>query len=249
MINKMKALFVPVFALGFMISISSAGKIRLEPATGEFVAECPFEVDIMIDTEWVESNTVWISFFIDDTVFALSDLITTDWMFPAYTSFVRWMAWHGDRKKQETISFMWTTAKKSGIKWKWKLATLKMIPLLGVNSINFDFYAIPWFSADDSNINYLFEGQILDALTEAIWGYYTFVKWDCPNYETPIVIIENDEVMLKSSDNKKFKLPADKFINKLYIIFVGNVKYILVWLLLLAIIIVLLKKTKKEENK
>ena len=47
----MKALFVPVFALGFMISISSAGKIRLEPATGEFVAECPFEVDIMIDTE------------------------------------------------------------------------------------------------------------------------------------------------------------------------------------------------------
>ena len=244
----MKTLFVSLFAFGLLIASVNAGKVRLEPAVGEFISECPFEVDIMMDTEGVESNTVWISFFIDDTIFALSDLITDGWMFPAYTSFVRWMAWHGDRKKQETISFMWTTAKKDGVKWKWKLATLKITSLLWVKSMDFDFYAIPWFSADDSNINYLLDGQIADALTEAIWGKYTFVKWECPNYETPVIIAEDDQVVLKTQEDDTYFVHQSSFLVRAWSWFLNNISYVIVWWLLLVIIIILLKK-KKEEDK
>ncbi len=242
------SLLVTVSIFGFLTSIVDAGKVRLEPAAGEFIAECPFEVDIMMDTEWVESNTVWISFFIDDTIFALSDLVTDGWMFPAYTSFVRWTAWHGDRKKQWTISFMWTTAKKSGVKWEWKLATLKITSLLGVKSMDFDFYAIPWFSADDSNINYLLDDNIADALVDAIWGHYTFVKWVCPDYEIPVIIAEDDEIVLMTHNSETFKLPTDGSFTKLARLFVGNVKFIIIGFLILIILFVLFKK-KKEEKK
>jgi len=252
MYNKINSLFMSIFVSAFisLLFLSSvfAWKIWLEPAEWEFISECPFELDIMMDTEWVESNTVWVSFYIDDTVFALNNLVTENWMFPAYTSFVRSKAWHGDKKWKETISFMWTTAKKSGVKWKWKLATIKVTPLLWVNSMDFEFYAIPWFSADDSNINYLLEDKIADALTEAVWGHYTFVSWECPNYGTPVVISENDQTVLKTSDNENFDLPSDNIINNFVVIIISNIKYIWIGILLIIIFIVLLKKKKEEDN-
>jgi hypothetical protein len=52
----------------------------------------------MVDTEGVDSNTIGVAFYIDDSVFALNELNTVGAIFPAYTSFVRGKAWHGDKK-------------------------------------------------------------------------------------------------------------------------------------------------------
>jgi len=230
------------------ISTTFAGKIWLEPSGWQFISECPFEVNIMADTEWVESNTIGVSFYIDDTIFALNELNTAWAMFPAYTSFVRGSAWHGDKKWAATISVMGTTAQKAWFAWKWKFATLKVLPLLWAKSLDIQFYAIPGFSADDSNINYTSWDRILDALTEAIGGSYTFVDGDCPNYEAPVPIPEDGQVMLRTNDKGIFFPHQMPFFPRMAKLFINNINYIIIIVLAVFILFVLLRK-KKDDKK
>jgi len=230
------------------VSSAFAGKIRLEPSTWQFMAECPFEVNVMVDTEWVESNTIGVAFYIDDSVFALNDLNTVWGMFPAYTSFVRGKARHGDKKWAQTISIMWTTAQKKWFTGKWKFATLKILPLVGVKSLDFQFYAIPGFSADDSNIDYASWNTVLDALTEAIWGTYTFTTGDCPNYEVPVPIPEDQEVLLRTNDNGIFFTHQMPFFPRMRRMFVNNINYIAIAILIIFILLVAFKKQRKNKK-
>jgi len=245
--NMWKVLLSALLLL-LWISTTFAGKIWLEPSTGQFIAKCPFDVTIMVDTQWVESNTIWVSFYIDDSVFGLNELNTVWAIFPAYTSFVRGKAWHGEKKWMQTISIMGTTAQKNGFTGKGKYATLKILPLMWVKSMNFQFYAMPWFSADDSNINYASWNTVLDALTEVIWGSYTFVDWECPAYELPIPITEGEEVILKTSDKKFFFVHQMWFFSRLLKLFIDNISYIAIVTLLLIILFVAIKKKKNDKN-
>ena len=231
------------------ISTTFSWKLWLEPSTWQFIAKCPFEVNIMVDTEWVDSNTIWVSFYIDDSVFALNGL-NTEWaIFPAYTSFIRGKAWHGDKKWKQTISIMWTTAQKNWFTWKWKYATLTILPLVWVKSLDFQFYAIPGFSADDSNINYASWNTVLDALTEAIGGTYTFVDGECSGYTVPVPIPEGEAVVLKTSSNDFFFMHQMPFFPRLAKMFINNIQYIVIVILCLFILLILLKKKDKDKNK
>jgi hypothetical protein len=236
------------FALFVSLSVGFWAKIWLEPSGWDLISQCTNNIDIMMDTDWVETNTVGVSFYIDDTVFALNDLDTVGWIFPAYTSFVRGKAWHGDRKWQQTISFMWTTASKDWFKWKWKLATLKVVPLLWVNSFDIEFYAIPEFSADDSNINYSLDWEIFDALKEAIWAKYNVVQWECPIYEAPVIISEDDQIILKTQEKETFFVHQMPFFKRLWVTLAKNVNYIVITLLI-ALILWFLFKNKKDDKK
>jgi len=230
------------------ISTTFAGKLWLEPSTWQFIAKCPFEVNIMVDTEWVDSNTIWVAFYIDDSVFALNELNTQWAIFPAYTSFVRGKAWHGDKKWKQTISIMWTTAQKNWFTWKWKYATLSVLPLVWVKSLDFQFYAIPGFSADDSNINYASWNTVLDALTQAIGGTYTFVDGVCSGYGAPVPIPEDEAVILKTNNKDFFFAHQMPFFPRLAKMFVNNIQYIIIVILCLFILFILLKR-KKDKNK
>jgi len=242
--------FLLLIAVVFLwFSASFGGKIRLEPSQWEFISRCPFTVDVMVDMEWVESNTVWISFFIDDSVFALNEFDSVWGMFPAYTSFVRGSAWHGENKWKETISVMWTTAQKKGVTGKGKFVTLKILPLLWTKSMKLDFYAISWFLADDSNINYASENKIYDALTESMWWSYTFVEWECPTYENPIPITEDAPVILKTQEKKTFFWHQMPFFSKIWTWFTNNVQYIFIALLVLIILVLLFAKKHKDTTK
>lgn len=236
-----------LFVLFITSTFALSAKIWMEPSQGDLISQCSNEIDIMIDTEWVQTNTVGVSFYIDDTVFALNELDTVWWIFPAYTSFVRWIAWHGDKKGQQTISFMWTTARKEWFQWKWKIWTLNVVPLLWAKSFDVEFYAISWFSADDSNVNYTIDGKIYDALQEAIGWKYTIVEWDCPLYEAPVLISEYDHVVLKTQENDTFFPHQMSFLKRLWNMLISNVNYIIISILVLLIILVLLKK-KNHEN-
>lgn len=245
--KNLSKILLSVFALFISLSFGFWSKIWLEPSGGDLISQCSNNIDIMIDTEWVETNTVGVSFYIDDTVFALNELDTVGWIFPAYTSFVRGNAWHGEKKWQQTISFMWTTAKKEWFKWKWKLATLKVIPLLWVNSFDIEFYAIPEFSADDSNVNYTLDGEIYDALKESIWGRYNVVEWECPLYEAPVIISENDQVILKTQDKDTFFVHQMPFFKRIITMIVNNINYIII--IALAVFILFVFFRKKDDKK
>ncbi len=245
--KNLSKVLLSIFALFVSLSFGFWAKIWLEPSGGDLISQCSNNIDIMIDTEWVETNTVGVSFYIDDTVFALNELDTVGWIFPAYTSFVRGKAWHGDRKWQQTISFMWTTAKKDWFKWKWKLATLSVIPLLGVNSFDIEFYAIPEFSADDSNINYTIDWKIYDALKEAIWSRYNIVAWECPEYNSPIIISEDDPVILKTQDKETFFIHQMPFFKRIWKMLINNINYIII--ITLAVIILFVFFRKKDDKK
>jgi len=239
-------LFIALIFLWF--SASFAGKIRLEPSQWEFISRCPFTIDVMMDMEWVESNTVWISFFIDDSVFALNEFDSVWWMFPAYTSFVRGKARHGEYKWRETISVMWTTAQKKWVSWKGKFVTLKILPLLWTKSMKLDFYTIPGFLADDSNINYASGDKIYDALIESIWWSYTFVEGECPTYENPIPISEDTPVILKTQENKTFFWHQMPFFSKIWTWLISHIQYVFIMLLILTIVILLFVKKHKHNS-
>ena len=247
--KNLSKILVCLFSLFISLSFVLWSKIWLEPSEWELLSQCPNNIDVMIDTEWVETNTVGVSFYIDDTVFALNELDTVWWVFPAYTSFVRGKAWHWDRKWQQTISFMWTTAKKDWFKWKWKIATLKIIPLLGVKSFDLEFYAIPSFSADDSNVNYILNWEILDDLKEAIWAKYNVIQWECPEYNAPIIISEDSPVILTTQDKKTFFFHQMQFLEKLLKLLVSDVAYISILILVLLILFIIFKKNKKQDKK
>ncbi len=240
-------ILLSVSLLFLWISTAFAGKIRLEPSSWQFISQCPFEVNIMTDTEWVESNTIGVVFYIDDSVFALNELNTAWAIFPAYTSFVRGKAWHGDKKWTQTISIMGTTAQKGWFTWKGRFATLKVLPLLWTKSLDLQFYAIPGFSSDDSNINYTSWDTVLDALTQSIGGHYTFVDGTCSGYEQPVPIPEGWQVMLKTSDNQAFFLHQMPFFPRMARIFINNINYVIIVLLALLILFILFRKKRNDD--
>jgi len=246
--KKMRKILLSTSFLLLWISTTFAGKVWLEPSEWQFVSKCPFEVNIMVDTQWVESNTIWVVFYIDDSVFALNELDTQWAIFPAYTSFVRGKAWHGDKKWMPTISIMGTTAQKNWFKWEWKYATLKILPLVWTKSLDLQFYAIPGFSADDSNINYTSWNSVLDALTQAIGGKYTFVDWECPNYETPVIIPEDEQVILRTNNKGIFFLHQMPLFSMIGRALINNINYIVIVLLILFILFVLLRKKKNNKK-
>lgn len=246
--KNLSKILLSVFTLFVSFSFVLWAKIWFEPAGWDLISQCSNNIDIMIDTEWVETNTVGVSFYIDDTVFALNDLDTVWWIFPAYTSFVRGKAWNWDKKWQQTISFMWTTAKKEWFKWKWKLATISIVPLLGVNSFDMEFYAIPEFSADDSNINYTVDWEVFDALKEAVWSRYNVVKWECPEYNAPVIISEDDQVVLTTSEKEIFFIHQMPFFKRIWIFVMQNIDYIIILILIVLILWFLYKHRKNHKE-
>ncbi len=244
--------FLSLVSLIFLWSYWYAGKIRLEPSTGTFIEQCPFEVNVMIDTEWVETTTVGISFFIDDTIFALNNFDSMWWVFPAYTPFVRGKARYWENKWKQTISIMGTTAQKKWFKWSGKFVTLKIIPLLGTKSFDIKFYDLwPNVLWDDSNINYISWDKVYDALTSIIWWSYNVIPWDCPLYEDPIPIPEDTPIILQTQSKKPFFLHQLPFLSKLGKWIFANLQYIIILILLILIMYFAFvkKDTKKAKQK
>jgi len=89
----------------------------------------------------------------------------------------------------------------------------------------------------------------LDALTQAIGGKYTFVDGECPQYETPVPISENEPVILKTRDKGIFFFHQMPFFGKIGNILINNIVYIIIITLCLLILFVVFKKKKKEQNK
>lgn len=246
-----------IVSLLFLVSFGFAGKIRLEPSSGEFVARCPFSVKVMVDTEWVESNTLWFTLFVDDSLYTINGVNTDGAIYPAYTNFVKGKAWHGDKKWMSVVSMMGTTAGKNWFSGKWAFATLSISSLIWVKDLNIDIYAIPWYLGDDSNINYSSWDQIYDALTEALGAHYTFVEWVCPNPEEPLTIWENDPVLLQQNDNSLTNLEKgweDLFARQWFSFkafldgVFNNIDYIIIVVLALLILFILLS-LKNKKNK
>lgn len=243
-------------------SVVNAAKFSLEPSEGEFVYNCPFAVDIMMDTEGVETNTSDVSILTDDSVFAVNKFDPEGWLFPSYTSPIKGKARHGEFKGRSFVYIAGTTASKKTIEGKGKFGTLIVTPLAGVKTMDLEFYMIPWTAADDSNITYTNEDdKIIDALSEVMNGIYKFKKGECDSpYLQPIAIDDQAPSIVNNEDVSKgeivdtdtdIKEPTDTtdkptittdFLSQ-------NMLYIVIIIVVLILIIILTSIKKKKSKK
>jgi len=126
------------------------------------IVDCPFEVDIILDTEGKKTNTVDIKIF-DNQNLQIQDFLWDKGIFQYYSKPKIAKVRYWDNKNWKATYIMWTTNSNQTIKWKKTFGTI-ILTAKEVGEFTLEFYMIPNFNADDSNISYLKEWKIFDAL-------------------------------------------------------------------------------------
>jgi len=152
--------------------------ISFFPNEATFTKNCPFKLDIMLDTEDLPTNTVDLSIFANEK-FEIIDIDIDNWIFSSYTPLISNKARYQTYKDKKTIYFMGTTLSKTGFIWSGKVATITVLPKNKIKNLDLERYMIPHYNWDDSNVSVISENKVYDALSTAKNGKYTFKKWIC----------------------------------------------------------------------
>jgi hypothetical protein len=212
-----------------------AARIRIEPSSATLVANCPTSVSLMIDTQWQETNTIWIALY-DTSLFSFLSLDTVWGIFSWYTNPIRSYARYWERRGDALLSFLWTTAQKKWFIGSGLFATIGILPFSWSSSFDISFYHIPSTLADDTNVNAFSGLAIYDALAEAIGWSYIVVDWPCGTGEaSSLVLSEEDPVILRTQDGEYFFFHELPFFKKVVKVVYQNKIYIIASLLFVFI--------------
>lgn len=156
-----------------------AASLQLFPATWTFVKNCPFDVNIILDTEWVAVQTSEIQLInTDDFLLGFS---SKDSLFPMYSDLKQSKIRNWSFFGKSAWYILWTTLWWWYVLWSGKFGTITIVPLSWQDTLALDFYMIPGVIADDSNVLSSQDNQsIKDVLTIASWWTYTFIDGTCP---------------------------------------------------------------------
>ena len=195
-----------LLAFSSLFAASFWAKLYLSPATGTFVYNCPFNVDVMIDMEGQDTTDVDLKMLVDDVKFTIMDFDGQGGLFKTYTKpkyiKVKWgqYAWINN-----VYVFLSTFAPPTWVRGIGRVGTLKIKPSLGIWELPLNFFFQAGNERDDSNVAVSSWGKIYDALASVENGYYTFKDWPCP---------EQSDAYLVQPESTGFELVKNQVIVK-----------------------------------
>jgi len=161
-----------------MISAHSfSAKLFLEDKK-TLIANCPNSINIMIDTEGITTNTVDVK-LIKNQDYQISNLSYSGAVFGSYSKSLNAKIRQGKHKGSSALYILGTNPWIGNFNGKGKFASLSIIPQ-HTGSLKIDFYMIPNYNWDDSNISYIKWWKVLDALDKVINGNFQVTVGECP---------------------------------------------------------------------
>jgi len=186
--NFKKIILVWIFLLSIYLK-QYVGSAKLTvPEFWEFVEDCPFPIEIQFDTEWTETTTIDVKILENETMEVI-DFDWSKWDMWSYLWPKKSKARHPNFKNQPTSYILWTSNSK--INWQWIFGTVRIKPLNNTKKVELNFYTIPNYNWDDSNISEIKSWTVIDKLNFVNSWIYKSVKWTCPE-----MIISNEKKII-----------------------------------------------------
>lgn len=164
---KTKIMALGILSLMSVASFSSAATLSFVAPSDTLVEGCPTPIDIMVDTQDAEANSVDLVLNLHNDQFAYNNFNVDQWIFSTYTK--------PSIIDGNHLHILWTTASPSSYKGIGKFWTLTITPKWTV--LDLSFFMKPDFAGADSNV---FDSSAKDVLTEVQNKTFTVVKGTCP---------------------------------------------------------------------
>jgi len=195
----MKKLLNIIILLIVLQWITFSANIFFQPTSWELLQNCQNEIQIWIDTEWEQTNTIDIK-IINNQNLPIININPSNWEFENYIQKTNSLIRQWPYKWQTATYIMWNSNKQ--IQWKKLFATIYTIPKK-LWTEKLVFYMIPNYNGDDSNINKINNGKIIDILNQSKDGNYKIIKWECPQTSK---MRTGTKIQSKSIKTKNIKL-------------------------------------------
>jgi len=198
--NKLLAGFMVLTMMGIIgFQAVSAGTLSFATESDTVVKNCPVKVDIMIDTETEEVNSLDLGIVLNDT-FEINDIDNSNGIMRTYSAPKTITARKGDFKDAEIMKILVSTSSPNGYIGKGKLLTLTITPK--ADNVDLQFYMIPGEEGEDSNLMVKKGDNIIDVLSTvdnitltAIEGECTATKLEPMTFTEPETTVLAEEVV------------------------------------------------------
>jgi len=218
---------------------------------------CPSQIDIYLDTSNKEVWTAGIDIFLDQKNFNINEFDSRQWVFRTYSKAKLFQARKWNYKWKDFIRILWTTSSSKGFKGLGKFGTLTITP--HSDQINLEFYMVPGYEGEDSNLASNENGTMVDILDNVENKTIQTISGTCKLATLKTITLVDTENTTVFADKAEFQFEDNTNINKENIFdksqkdnrFKRNINYLAIftWLLLIIFIIISSKKSTKKQKK
>jgi len=218
---------------------------------GEAIYNCPFEINIIIESEDYETTASEIALFLDDSLFTINKFDPSNWVFKDYINPIKSIALEWPNKWNELIKIIWTTSDKKWFKWTWVFGRFTITPLLWVDKLEIKFYNIGR-DGDDSNIPYYTGWIMKESLTETKNLKLNLKKWKCkiektidttplifPSNQRPELIKIHNNIEKQITIKRQNNINSNNKISKLLNNLLQNKELLIITIISLLLLIIL----------
>lgn len=250
--KKSKILIVLGLAVSVMAGTTFAGKLAFS-GTDTMIKNCPTTIDIYVDTQGEEIGTAGVNIVLDDS-FVVNRFESNEGVYRSYTSPKILTARKGSFEGKEFLRLLGTTSSPNGYQGEGVFGTITVTPT--ADKVNLDFYMIPDYDGEDSNLALDTDGDITDALTEVENKVFNVVDGECNVAALGEIEIEEPEASVFAEETEA-KIEETLEINEENIFDMSqetnrlkkNMMYVAIAaaaLILVIIIIVVARKKRKK---
>jgi len=196
--NKIIGLGLLVLASGLILGSANASTLSFSNESETLTKDCPTTIDVMVDTEWQEINSLDFVLLPNDS-FVLNEIKTNEGVFRTYTNPKKSIANQWENKGKETIRMIATTASKNGFNGDGKLLSLVITPKQ--DNVNLELYAIEWYEGDDTNLIMVTDdNEAVDTLKKVTPVSYKVIEGQCTLATMDEITIEKQEVSVVTEE-------------------------------------------------
>jgi hypothetical protein len=252
--TKIIGLGLLALASGLVLGTAHASTLSFVSQVETLTKDCPTTVDVMIDTEGQEINSLDFVLLENDS-FVLNQIKTDEGVFRTYTNPKDSVANEGKYAGRNTVRLIATTASQNGFNGDGKLLSLVITPKS--DNVKLELYDIAGYEGDDTNLVMVTEdNEAVDTLKAVDPAEYNAVEGECAlapmekiSLEKPATTVSAEEVTNIIEDttqvNEENVFDASQEKNFLQ----ENWLYIAAGLAIIIIVLIVALKPKKEVNK
>ena len=252
--KKQKLLIVLMTLCLPLANTAHAAKLMFSGADS-MIKNCPSQVDIYIDSQEDDISTAGVNIVLYEDQFIVNEFLSNQGVFRLYPEPKMFTAREGDFAGKQFLRLIGSTSSANGYEGIGKFGTLTITPT--ADQVNLDFYMLPDFEGEDSNLVTDIDGNSTDVLTSIENKVIQVKEGECKVATLPALELTDiegeifaDDALYKLEDTMQVneenifdKNQEAKWIKK-------NINYIaiVIALLIVAVLLVVLIKNKPEKK-
>lgn len=252
--NKILGLGLLAAASALVLGSAQASTLTFTSEAETLTKDCPTTIDVMIDTEGEEINSLDFVLLTNDS-FVLNDVKTDEGVFRTYTNPKKSVANQWEYEGRDTVRMIATSASRNGFNGDGKLLSLIVTPK--TNNVKLELYAVEGYEGDDTNLVMLTEdGDAVDTLKAVEAANYSAIEGECTLATMEEISLEETEITVMAEEVEDIAEDTSK-INEENVFdesqeknFLQNNRvYLAIGLAIIIIILIAALKPKKDTKK